>query len=42
MTEGAGQKELFVSPEEERQRRLDQAYDEIKNKYGNDAVKRGG
>ena len=42
MTEGAGQKELFVNPEEERQRRLDQAYDEIKNKYGNDAVKRGG
>ncbi len=42
ITEGAGQKELFVSPEEERQKRLDQAYDEIKNKYGNDAVKRGG
>ena len=41
-TEGAGQKELFVNPEEERQKRLDQAYDEIKNKYGNDAVRRGG
>jgi len=41
ITEGTGQKELFVNPEEERQKRLDQAYDEIKNKYGNDAVKRG-
>ncbi|MCD6393665.1 MAG: DNA polymerase IV [Planctomycetes bacterium] len=42
ITEGAGQKELFVNPEEEKQKRLDQASDKIKNRYGNDAVKRGG
>jgi DNA polymerase-4 len=41
ITEGAGQKELFVNPQEEKQKRLDQASDKIKNRYGNDAVKRG-
>jgi DNA polymerase-4 len=42
ITEGTGQKELFVNPEEEKQKRLDQASDKINNRYGNDAVKRGG
>jgi len=40
--EGSGQRRLFINPEEEKQKRLDKAYDEIKSRYGNDAVKRGG
>ena len=40
--EGIGQKELFANPEEEKQKRLDKAFDRIKGRYGDDAVKRGG
>jgi len=40
--EGTGQKELFTDPREEKQKRVDEAYDKIKNRYGSDAVKRGG
>lgn len=41
IAEGTGQKELFTDPEEEKQKRLDKAFDRIKNRYGDDAVKRG-
>ncbi|MFH1616048.1 MAG: hypothetical protein ABIG61_13305 [Planctomycetota bacterium] len=40
--EGSGQKELFINPEEQKQKRLDKVFDRIKNKYGDAAVKRGG
>lgn len=39
--EGSGQGQLFVDPEEERQRRLDSAYDAIRNRYGSDVLKHG-
>lgn len=39
--EGSGQRLLFSDPEEEKQRRLDKAFDEIRNRYGNNAVKHG-
>ncbi len=42
IAEGTGQKELFANPEEEKQKRLDKAFDIIKKRYGDDAVKRGG
>ena len=42
IVEGTGQKELFVNKEEEKQKRLDKAFDKIKDRYGDDAVRRGG
>jgi len=41
VVEGSGQKELFKNPEEERQKRVDKAFDIIRGKYGDDAVKWG-
>ena len=41
IAEGTGQKELFANPEEEKQKRLDKAFARIKDRYGDDAVKRG-
>ncbi len=41
ISEDSGQKELFTDPCEEKQKRLDKAFDRIKNRYGDDAVKRG-
>lgn len=41
ISEGSGQKELFTNPGEEKQKRLDKTFDRIKNRYGDDAVKRG-
>ncbi len=40
--EGTGQKELFINHGKEKQKRLDKAFDRIKDKYGNAAVRRGG
>lgn len=39
--EGSGQKELFADADEEKHKRIDKAYDKIKSRYGDDAVKRG-
>ena len=36
-----GQKQLFAEPEQQKQKRLDKAFDEIRNKFGHDALKRG-
>lgn len=41
VTEGTGQKELFINHEEEKQKRIDKAFDKIKDRYGDDAVRRG-
>lgn len=38
---GAGQQQLFPEPEQERQKRLDEAFDRIRDKFGHDALKRG-
>jgi DNA polymerase-4 len=39
--EGSGQKSLFSDPEEEKQKKIDQVYDKIRGKFGDDALKRG-
>jgi len=39
--EDRGQLQLFPDPEEEKQRKLDEAVDKIRDRYGKDAVKRG-
>jgi len=39
--EGSGQQSLFADPEEEKQKRLDQAFDAIRNRYGSNALKHG-
>ena len=39
--EGAGQQLLFTDPEEEKLKRLDQAVDRIRDRYGRTAVRRG-
>ena len=39
VVEGSGQKELFINPEEEKQKRIDKAFDIIRGKYGDDAVR---
>jgi len=36
-----GQKRLFRDEEEEKQKRLDEAVDKVKNRYGEDALRRG-
>ena len=38
---GAGQRHLFSEPEQEKQKRLDKAFDEIRGKFGHDALRRG-
>ncbi|MHC4356643.1 MAG: DNA polymerase IV [Planctomycetota bacterium] len=38
---GSGQRELFGEPEREKQRRLDEAFDQIRGKFGRDALRRG-
>jgi DNA polymerase-4 len=39
--EGSGQKMLFSDPEDEKQKKIDAVYDMIRNKFGDDALKRG-
>ena len=39
--EGTGQKLLFSDPQEEKQKKIDSAYDKIREKYGEDSLKRG-
>lgn len=39
--EGSGQKLLFSNPEDEKQKKIDEVYDKIRNKFGDDALKRG-
>jgi DNA polymerase-4 len=38
---GSGQRQLFEEPEQEKQKRLDKAFDEIRGKFGHDALRRG-
>jgi len=38
---GAGQHQLFPDPEKEKQKRLDEAFDKIRSKFGHDALRRG-
>ena len=38
---GSGQHQLFTEPEQEKQRRLDEAFDAIRGKFGHDALRRG-
>ena len=38
---GTGQQMLFAEPEQEKQERLDKAFDEIRGKFGHDALRRG-
>ena len=38
---GTGQQSLFAEPEQEKQKRLDKAFDEIRGKFGHDALRRG-
>jgi DNA polymerase-4 len=38
---GSGQHQLFTEPEVEKQKRLDEAFDKIRNKFGHDALRRG-
>ena len=42
VNEGIGQKELFVSPEDDKQKKVDEVFDRIKKKYGDDKMRRGG
>jgi DNA polymerase-4 len=38
---GTGQKMLFAEPDQEKQERLDKAFDNIRGKFGHDALRRG-
>ena len=38
---GSSQHQLFGEPEQEKQKRLDKAFDEIRGKFGHDALRRG-
>jgi len=38
---GAGQQLLFVEPDQQKQKRLDKAFDQIRSKFGHDALRRG-
>jgi DNA polymerase-4 len=40
--EGSGQKLLFSDPQEEKQKIIDEVYDRIRGKFGDDSLKRGG
>jgi DNA polymerase-4 len=37
----SGQHQLFSEPDQEKQRRLDEAFDKIRDKFGHDALRRG-
>jgi DNA polymerase-4 len=39
--EGVGQKLLFSDPQEEKQKKIDQVYDRIRGKFGDDSLQRG-
>ena len=38
---GSGQHQLFTEPDQEKQKRLDEAFDKIRGKFGHDALRRG-
>ena len=38
---GTGQQQLFVEPEQEKEEKLDKAFDDIRDKFGHDALRRG-
>jgi len=38
---GIGQHQLFPEPDQEKQKRLDEAFDKIRDKFGHDALRRG-
>ena len=38
---GGNQQQLFPEPEQEKQKRLDEAFDKIRGKFGHDALRRG-
>jgi DNA polymerase-4 len=38
---GSGQRQLFEEPEQKKQKRLDEAFDKIRDKFGHDALRRG-
>jgi DNA polymerase-4 len=38
---GTGQRQLFPEPEDEKQKRLDRAFDQIRGKFGRDILRRG-
>ena len=38
---GSSQHQLFSEPDHERQKRLDEAFDKIRDKFGHDALRRG-
>jgi len=38
---GTGQRHLFEEPDQEKQKRLDEAFDKIRDKFGHDALRRG-
>ncbi|TSA54570.1 MAG: DNA polymerase IV [Planctomycetaceae bacterium] len=38
---GSGQQSLFTEPEQQKQKRLDKAFDQIRGKFGHDALRRG-
>ena len=40
--EGTGQDLLFSDPDEEKQKKIDSAFDKIRQKYGNGSLRRGG
>jgi DNA polymerase-4 len=39
--EGTGQKLLFSDPDEEKQKKIDEVYDKVRGKFGDDSLKRG-
>jgi DNA polymerase-4 len=38
---GSGQHQLFSEPDHDKQKRLDEAFDRIRDKFGHDALRRG-
>ena len=42
VSENGGQGELFIDAEDQKQRKVDEVFDQIKKKYGDNAVRRGG
>ena len=38
---GSGQHQLFSEPDQEKQKRLDKAFDEIRDRFGHDTLRRG-
>ena len=39
--EGTGQKLLFSDPDQEKKKKVDSVFDKIREKYGEDSLKRG-